>query len=115
MVNVMNFAVLGVPLRMGAIFRPCCHDSAIHHSIRHQRHSIFPDCLKRLLVDVHAGAMRIDLRPEEQLCPIDISDARKDGLIHEQCPDGRFALADDLKSRSRIGIFAQRVGTETLE
>ncbi len=65
-----------------------CEHQAGSYADWHQAQAVIPDSVGQLLWDLVAWRVWVYARPKEQLCPIDVSDACDDGLIHELLPDG---------------------------
>ena len=97
---------------LGGVLRAYGVDPFVCDAVRHELDQIGPDPRPAPPAQLVAWAMRIDPVTEQDLCPVHVSDAGKDGLVHQKCRDRPRCTVDPAPCKIRIGVRTQRVGAE---
>lgn len=98
--------------RGGLMLEPDSVDAPDSYAFGHQRAQVVPDIRPLAAPQQPAGHERIDPVPEKQLRAVDVTDARHDGLIHQQRRDRCPRTLDAAPGTIGVGVGAQGIRAE---
>jgi hypothetical protein len=78
----------------------------------HQVHQVDPRGSELGFTNGPPGSVRVDAVAEQQLVPVDVTDAGDDRLVHQQRADWPARLGDPRPRPSRVGVATKRIRPE---